>query len=358
MDWSQCFFIGEACDDNDPTTSESYYNQNCECTADFVLNGCLELDACNYNPNVLESDTLLCTYIGQPCDDNDIYTINDVLNIDCICEGEYMLIEGCMDTNACNYNPDANVSDLSLCIFINDPCDDNQNETTDDFINANCECEGTLVGCTDPCYAEYNPDAIIDDGCITSFYICTHLQALNYEFGDCSDYSFCIFGDTDGDGLLDNEEDLNGDENFNNEDTDGDGIPNFQDDDDDGDGILTIDEDTNGNGDYNDDDEDGDGIPDYLDIKIINPVEIDGFQIEPFTYYKSGNLFIQMNEGYSTLKKLSVSSITGQQLYYNNEVGFQSEIKINLNTQPQNIVILTYQFSNGNILSRKQLIIN
>jgi hypothetical protein len=48
-------------------------------------------------------------------------------------------------------------------------------------------------------------------------------------------------------------------------DTDNDGNPNFQDDDDDGDGILTLNEDTNGNGDRTDDDTDGDGTPDYLD---------------------------------------------------------------------------------------------
>ncbi len=60
-------------------------------------------------------------------------------------------------------------------------------------------------------------------------------------------------------------EDLDGDENVFNDNTDGDQFPNFQDRDDDGDGILTIDEDANGNGDPTDDDTDGDGTPDYLD---------------------------------------------------------------------------------------------
>ncbi|MBL6647389.1 MAG: hypothetical protein ISP57_00570 [Flavobacteriaceae bacterium] len=60
------------------------------------------------------------------------------------------------------------------------------------------------------------------------------------------------------------EEDLNSDNNLFNDDTDGDGIPNFQDIDDDNDGILTKDE-YDQNGDNIPDDSDNDGIPDYLD---------------------------------------------------------------------------------------------
>jgi len=60
------------------------------------------------------------------------------------------------------------------------------------------------------------------------------------------------------------EEDLNGDNDLFNDDTDGDGIPNFQDIDDDNDGILTKDE-YDQNGDNVPDDSDNDGIPDYLD---------------------------------------------------------------------------------------------
>jgi hypothetical protein len=48
--------------------------------------------------------------------------------------------------------------------------------------------------------------------------------------------------DDDGDSFLTEEEDLNGDGDPSNDDTDGDGIPNYKDPDDDGDGIPTIDE--------------------------------------------------------------------------------------------------------------------
>ncbi len=71
--------------------------------------------------------------------------------------------------------------------------------------------------------------------------------------------------DTDRDGVLNVIEDLNGDKDPINDDTDEDGNPNFIDADDDGDGTLTKDEDANEDGDPTNDDTDNDGIPDYLD---------------------------------------------------------------------------------------------
>ncbi|WP_177731358.1 RHS repeat domain-containing protein [Flavobacterium inviolabile] len=75
---------------------------------------------------------------------------------------------------------------------------------------------------------------------------------------------------TDGDGLYDIFEDVNNDNNLTNDDTDGDGIPNYLDLDDDGDGYATWEaiEGADPNGDHNPSDaidSDGDGIPDYLD---------------------------------------------------------------------------------------------
>ncbi|MEZ4864571.1 MAG: hypothetical protein R3C14_24865 [Caldilineaceae bacterium] len=71
--------------------------------------------------------------------------------------------------------------------------------------------------------------------------------------------------DNDGDGILTGNEDLNGDGNIYNDDSDGDGTPNYLDNDDDNDSVLTKDEDVNGNGNRADDDTDGDKTPNYLD---------------------------------------------------------------------------------------------
>ncbi|MCF6346677.1 MAG: hypothetical protein L3J20_00045 [Flavobacteriaceae bacterium] len=71
--------------------------------------------------------------------------------------------------------------------------------------------------------------------------------------------------DDDDDGVLTRDEDVDGDGNPVNDDTDNDEIPNYLDPDDDNDGILTKDEDANEDGDPTNDDTDGDGTPDYLD---------------------------------------------------------------------------------------------
>lgn len=74
-----------------------------------------------------------------------------------------------------------------------------------------------------------------------------------------------VIADADRDGVVNNDEDVDGDGDVLNDDTDEDGIRNYLDIDDDNDGVLTRDEDPNGDGDPTNDDTDGDGIPDYLD---------------------------------------------------------------------------------------------
>ena len=77
-----------------------------------------------------------------------------------------------------------------------------------------------------------------------------------------------VLTEDDDDDVTASLEDLNGNDDLNDDDTDGDGIPNFIDADDDGDNILTKNEnpDPNGDGDLSDaQDTDGDGTPDYLD---------------------------------------------------------------------------------------------
>lgn len=72
--------------------------------------------------------------------------------------------------------------------------------------------------------------------------------------------------DTDLDGIASIKEDINGDGDPRNDDTDKDNRPNFIDNDDDGDGVLTINEDANGDGDPSNDftDPKNPKVPDYL----------------------------------------------------------------------------------------------
>ena len=79
------------------------------------------------------------------------------------------------------------------------------------------------------------------------------------------DLGAVVIADADNDTVINNDEDIDGDGDVKNDDTDEDGIPNYVDSDDDDDGISTKDEDANGDGDPTNDDTDGDGTPDYLD---------------------------------------------------------------------------------------------
>ena len=71
--------------------------------------------------------------------------------------------------------------------------------------------------------------------------------------------------DADNDWVINSDEDIDHDQIVNNDDTDGDNVPDYLDIDDDGDGVLTKKEDANGDGDPRNDDTDGDGVADYLD---------------------------------------------------------------------------------------------
>ena len=91
---------------------------------------------------------------------------------------------------------------------------------------------------------------------------------------DCNGDGDCSNDDTDGDGIPNwRDPDDDGDGvptavELQYGDTDGDGIPNYLDDDDDNDGVLTRDEDYDHDGDPTNDDRNGDGNPDYLDPSV------------------------------------------------------------------------------------------
>jgi hypothetical protein len=148
---------------NNPEAGETYY-----CVAFNVLEeeppveGCTDSEAENFNPDA-EVDDGSCTYPPVP---------------------------GCTDPDAMNYDPDATVDDGS--------CD-----------------YPPIEGCTDPDAENFDPDAEIDDGsCVyTPIYGCTDIDAINYDSGATEDdgsceYYQCSDGlDNDGDGDIDYPDD-------------------------------------------------------------------------------------------------------------------------------------------------------
>lgn len=93
----------------------------------------------------------------------------------------------------------------------------------------------------------------------------------------------CLPADDDGDGIDDTREDANRNANYLDDDTDKDGLKNYEDNDDDGDGILTINEDYNNNGNPLDDDTNFNGIADYLEANVtLSNVSFKDLEIKLF----------------------------------------------------------------------------
>ncbi|MEN9334734.1 MAG: hypothetical protein RLY35_1914, partial [Bacteroidota bacterium] len=148
-------------------------------TYNIVIFGCTDSTACNYNSDATVFD-LTCTYPGFACDDNNANSVNDVYNAECICMG-VVANYGCMDPTACNFNSMANVDDGS-CIFPGGICDDADSTTLVDIIDLNCLCNGIPLvfnGCTDSTACNFNPAANTDDGsCILPGALCDDGDSL------------------------------------------------------------------------------------------------------------------------------------------------------------------------------------
>jgi agmatine deiminase len=125
----------------------------------IVVPGCIDASACNYNIDATTDDGS-CTYPGCM----DIAACNYSASAACS-DGscEYISCLGCMDPSACNYDFAATVSD-GTCTYPG--CTDILACNYSSL--AGCDsgtCEYiSCVGCTDPDACNYNSSATIDDG--------------------------------------------------------------------------------------------------------------------------------------------------------------------------------------------------
>lgn len=176
-DDGSCLFIGFPCDDGDPTTVD-LVDSDCVCQGE--IDGCQNSEACNYNPEATIELNSFCLFIGDFCFDGNDQTINDIYQPDCTCAG---LLLGCIDVEACNYNPAAS-SDNGTCVYPSNPCDDLNDQTTNDDYNADCVCIGDLLGCTDESACNFNPLALVND------------DSCNYPGFPCSDNDIFTINDS------------------------------------------------------------------------------------------------------------------------------------------------------------------
>ena len=162
VDDGSCIMPGSSCNDNNPNTINDSIGPNCNCVGNLIVPGCMNPAACNYNPSATIDDGS-CLFPGNLCDDNNPNTINDSINPDCNCVGDF-IVQGCTDPLSCNYNPLANQNDGS-CAYPDAPCDDNNPDTMDDTYNSSCDCVGIQIvpGCMTPTACNFNPIANVDD---------------------------------------------------------------------------------------------------------------------------------------------------------------------------------------------------
>jgi hypothetical protein len=157
--------LGDQCDDGDANTINDVIIAGCACAGVIANPGCMDITACNYNElaNITDGS---CFFVGSPCDDNNPNTPEDLIDANCLCNGIEVVIAGCTTPAACNYNPAANQDD-GTCILVGDPCDDNDPNTVFDQISVNCNCVGQpmIMGCMDQAACNFNPLANMEDVC-------------------------------------------------------------------------------------------------------------------------------------------------------------------------------------------------
>ena len=129
--------------------------------ADFVVSGCTDPAACNYDPAATEDDG---SCFGIPdgacdCDGNTLDAVG-------VCGGTCMMddnmngicddieVPGCTNSTSCNYNADANVDDGSCEGFPTGWCD--CASTVPDTDNDGVCDEDEVDGCDDPFACNYD----------------------------------------------------------------------------------------------------------------------------------------------------------------------------------------------------------
>ena len=151
-----------------------------------TVEGCLDSEALNYDSEA-NTDDGSCVPFIYGCTNELAFNYDSSANTDdgsCIPE-----IVGCMDVIAWNYNDGANAEDGS-CLYFG--CTDSSAMNYNDIANVdNGSC--LYPGCTDSAALNYNDTANTDDGsCIPIIFGCTNSEAFNYEATANTDNDSCI----------------------------------------------------------------------------------------------------------------------------------------------------------------------
>ncbi len=161
--------IGNSCDDGDACTTNDVIDANCNCVGTFQDSDgdgvCDAIDVCPGGDDNVDSDNDglpdFCdscdnNTTGNQCDDGNACTTNDVIDANCNCVGTFQDSDGdgvCDADDICEGGDDNQDSDNDgtpdFCDSCDDntignSCDDGDTCTTNDVIDANCNCIGTF----------------------------------------------------------------------------------------------------------------------------------------------------------------------------------------------------------------------
>ncbi len=181
---------------NDPLAANYDPYANTDDGSCVVAEACPYENYLEYSPDAISYNANLCiNIIVEGCTDNTAVNYNSDANLD---DESCEFIYGCIDQEADNYNIEATTNDGS-CIYYG--CMDPTAGNYDEIANSD---DGTCLigGCVNPTAENYNPDAGVDDGscviygCLLSDFP-NYNSVANTDDGSCDMSSTDVFGCTD-----------------------------------------------------------------------------------------------------------------------------------------------------------------
>ena len=188
-DDGSCFVYIYGCTDPDAFNYDSNANTDDLSCYPFIY-GCMDPTAFNYIPLVNQPSQDVNTPCNSTNPDAPTYdgvsaysTGND--NDCCI-----PLIFGCINSNAFNYNSNANTDDGNCCV-ISGCTDANAFNYNSNACHDDGSCIATVYGCTDSNACNYNSNANTDDNSCGYTYGCVDPNAFNYDSTATCDDGSC-----------------------------------------------------------------------------------------------------------------------------------------------------------------------
>jgi hypothetical protein len=190
-------YIIEGCTDASANNYNALANlEDYSCTYSAIV-GCMDAAYLNFNPDAVISG--VCTeLIEMGCTNEDYLEYNPAANVDDGSCQNYPY-PGCTDPNYIEYSEFYNVEEAGACITIHlEGCMDEDAWNYDPDATTNNQDECILFGCMDPLYAEYYNQGFVatqqlNGSCVSlAVHGCTNTSAYNYmptanvDNGECS----------------------------------------------------------------------------------------------------------------------------------------------------------------------------